>query len=77
MKKERNIITIDEYGRLNMPTNTTAIWMTETELAGMFDTTVGAVNNAIKAISKATPCTTTMSANIPVWIAVTAWTCMT
>lgn len=29
MKEERNIITIDEYGRLNMPTDTAAIWMTE------------------------------------------------
>lgn len=52
MKKERNIITIDEYGRLNMPTDTANVWMTEAELAEMFGTTAGAVNAGIKAIIK-------------------------
>jgi len=52
MKEERNIITIDEYGRLNMPTDTAAIWMTEAEFVGMFDATVGAVRTGIKAIFK-------------------------
>lgn len=49
---KREIITIDEQGRLNMPTDTAAIWMTEVELIGMFDATAGAVNSAIKAIIK-------------------------
>ena len=49
---KREIITIDEYGRLNIPTDTAAIWMTEAELVGMFNATVGAVNSAIKAIIK-------------------------
>ena len=49
---KREIITIDEYGRLDMPTDTAAIWMTEAELVGMFNATVGAVNSAIKAIIK-------------------------
>lgn len=49
---KREIITIDEQGGLNMPTDTAAIWMTITELAGLFDATVGAVNSAIKAIIK-------------------------
>lgn len=50
MKKERNIITIDEYGRLNMPTDTANVWMTEPELVELFGTTAGAVNAGIKAI---------------------------
>lgn len=52
MKEERNIITIDEQGRLKMPTDTAAIWMTEAELVELFGTTAGAVNSAIKAIIK-------------------------
>lgn len=52
MKKERNIITIDEYGRLNMPTDTAAIWMTGAEIVELFGTTAGAVHTGIKAILK-------------------------
>ncbi|MCS2891246.1 hypothetical protein NXY11_18230 [Parabacteroides faecis] len=52
MKEERNVITIDEQGRLNMPTDTVSVWMTEAELIGMFDATAGAVHTAIKAIFK-------------------------
>ncbi|MFK2294535.1 hypothetical protein ACIXMS_06400 [Bacteroides fragilis] len=52
MKEERNNITIDEHGRLNMPTDTAAIWMTEAEIVELFGTTAGAVNAAIKAIFK-------------------------
>lgn len=52
MKRERDIITIDEYGRLNLPTDTAAIWMTEAEIAELFGTTAGAVHAAIKAILK-------------------------
>lgn len=52
MKKERNIISIDEYGRLNMLTDTANIWMTVMELAELFGTTAGAVNSGIKAIIK-------------------------
>lgn len=49
---KREIITIDEYGTLNIPTDTVSVWMTEAELIGMFDATAGAVNSAIKAIIK-------------------------
>lgn len=52
MKEERNIITIDEYGGLKMPTDTANIWMTEAEIVELFGTTAGAVNGAIKAIIK-------------------------
>ncbi len=49
---KREIITIDEYGRLDIPADTAAIWMTEAELIGMFDATAGAVDSTIKAIIK-------------------------
>lgn len=50
MKEERDIITINEYGSLNLPTDTAAIWMTEAEIAELFGTTAGAVHAAIEAI---------------------------
>lgn len=49
---KREIITIDEYGRLNIPTDTVSVWMTEAEIVELFGTTAGAVNSAIKAIIK-------------------------
>lgn len=49
---KREIITIDEYGRLNMPTDTAAIWMTEAELVELFGTTAGTIHTSIKAIFK-------------------------
>lgn len=52
MKRERNIITIDEYGRLDIPTDTAAIWMTEAEIVELFGTTAGAVHTGIKTIFK-------------------------
>lgn len=50
MKEERDIIRIDEYGSLNLPTDTAAIWMTEAEIVELFGTTAGAVHAAIEAI---------------------------
>ncbi|UYU41575.1 hypothetical protein [Bacteroides salyersiae] len=52
MKEERNIITIDEYGGLKMPTDTANIWMTLPELVELFGTTAGAVYAGIKTIFK-------------------------
>ena len=49
---KREIITIDEYGRLNMPTDTAAIWMTEAEIVELFGTTAAAVHTGIKTILK-------------------------
>lgn len=49
---KREIITIDEYGRLNMPTITAHIWMSEPEMVELFGTTAGAVYAGIKAILK-------------------------
>lgn len=52
MKEERNVITIDEYGRLNIPTDTVSVWMTEAEIVELFGTTAGTIRAAIKAILK-------------------------
>lgn len=49
---KREIITIDEYGRLDIPTDTAAIRMTEAEIVELFGTTAGAVHTGIKAIFK-------------------------
>lgn len=49
---KREIITIDEYGRLNIPTDTVSVWMTEAEIVELFGTTAGVVSSAIKAIIK-------------------------
>lgn len=49
---KREIITIDEYGGLKMPTDTAAIWMTEAELVELFGTTAGTIHTSIKAIFK-------------------------
>ena len=52
MKRERNIITIDERGRLNIPTDMASVWMTEAEIVELFGTTAGAVHTGIKSILK-------------------------
>lgn len=49
---KREIITIDEYGRLDIPTDIAAIWMTEAEIVELFGTTAAAVHTGIKAIFK-------------------------
>ena len=46
---KRDIITISEN---RVAVTGSEVWMTATELAGLFGTTVGAVNGAIKAIIK-------------------------
>mgnify|MGYP006875294497 CR=1 FL=1 len=49
---KREIITIDEQGRLNMPTDTASVWMTLPEIVELFGTTAGAVHTGIKTIFK-------------------------
>lgn len=46
---KRDIITISEN---RVAVTDSEVWMTATELAGLFGTTVGAVNGAIKAVIK-------------------------
>ena len=53
MNAERNIITIDEYGRIHFP-NTTSndIWMSTNELIELFCITYSTLSGNIKAIYK-------------------------
>lgn len=49
---KREIITIDEYGRLSMPTVTAHIWMSEPELVELFCVSAPTIRAKIKAIYK-------------------------
>ena len=52
MKRERNIITIDEYGKITMPTDIGATAMTEWELCNLFGITAPTFRAEIKALCK-------------------------
>ena len=52
MKAERNIVTIEEYGRLKMPTVTAHIWMSEPELVELFGVSAPTIRAKMKAICK-------------------------
>lgn len=49
---KREIITTDEYGNVNMPTDTTNIWMTEAEIVELFDVIAPTIRAAINAVYK-------------------------
>lgn len=49
---KREIITIDEYGRLNMPTDTANIWMSELEQVELFCVSAPTIRAKMKAIYK-------------------------
>lgn len=52
MKRERNIITIDEYGKVAMPTEIGTIAMSELELCNLFGITAPTIRAGIKALCK-------------------------
>ena len=52
MKRERNIITIDEYGKVIMPTDLSITAMTEWELCNLFEITAPTFRAEIKALCK-------------------------
>ena len=53
MKQKRNIITMDEYGRIHFPSTTSNdIWMSTNELIELFDIMYPALKANIKAIYK-------------------------
>ena len=52
MKEERNIITIDEYGSISLPTDIGATAMTEWEICERFGVIVPTVRAGIKALCK-------------------------
>ena len=48
---ERDIITMNEYGRVTIPT-TTNVWMAEAELSSLFGTIAPTLRTAIRAVYK-------------------------
>ncbi|MBD9179500.1 MAG: hypothetical protein EGP82_10075 [Odoribacter splanchnicus] len=52
MKRERNIISIDEYGNITLPTDISTTTMTEWELCNLFGITAPTFRAGIKALCK-------------------------
>ena len=52
MKEERNIITIDEYGNISLPTDIGATAMTEWEICELFGVIAPTVRAGIRALCK-------------------------
>ena len=52
MKQERNIITMDEYGKIHFPIISNNVWMTTNELIELFGITYPTLKANIKAIYK-------------------------
>ena len=52
MKQERNIITMDEYGKIHFPDNPNNIWMSTNELIDLFGFIYPTLRTNIKAIYK-------------------------
>lgn len=52
MEKERNIISIDEYGKAVLPTDIQATAMSEWELCELFGVTAPTIKAGIKALCK-------------------------
>ncbi len=52
MKRERDIITIDEYGKVTMPTDISTTAMTEWELCNLFGITAPTLRAEIKVLCK-------------------------
>lgn len=48
---KRNIITMDEYGKVTIPTSA-SVWMNETELVELFGATAPTLRAAIRAVYK-------------------------
>ena len=52
MKEERNIITIDEYGNISLPTDLGATAIPEREICELFGIVAPTVRASIKALCK-------------------------
>ena len=58
---KRTIITMDEYGRVAVPSDTANVWMSEMELVRLFDVIAPTLRAAIRAVYKSgvlKPCET-------------------
>jgi hypothetical protein len=49
---KRTTITMDEYGRVAVPSDTANVWMSEMELMELFDTIAPTLRAAIRAVYK-------------------------
>lgn len=49
---KRTAITVDEYGRVTMPSDTANVWMSEMELVELFDVIAPTLRAAIRAVYK-------------------------
>lgn len=49
---KRTIITMDEYGRVAVPSDTANVWMSEMELVRLFDVIAPTLRAAIRAVYK-------------------------
>ena len=65
---KRTIITMDGYGRIAVPSDTTSVWMSEMELVELFDVIVPTLRAAIRAVYKSgvlNPCEVKRRAKMP------------
>ena len=65
---KRTIITMDEYGRVAVPSDTANVWMSEMELVRLFDVIAPTLRAAIRAVYKSEvlsePCTKAKCCNL-------------
>ena len=52
MKQERNIITMDEYGKIHFSNNSNKVWMSTNELIELFGITYPTLRGNIKTVYK-------------------------
>ena len=65
---KRTIITMDEYGKVAVPSDAANIWMTEMELVTLFDVIAPTLRAAIRAVYKSgvlLPCTSERRIRLP------------
>ena len=49
---KREVITMDEYGKVAVPSDTASVWMSEMELVKLFDVIAPTLRAAIRAVYK-------------------------
>lgn len=49
---KREAITMDEYGKVTVPSDTANVWMSEMELVELFDVIISTLRAAIRAVYK-------------------------
>ena len=65
---KRTTITMDEYGKVAVPSDAASVWMSEMELVELFDVIVPTLRAAIRAVYKSgvlNPCEVKRRAKMP------------